>query len=60
MCKATVWKEFIYLLIWNYDHLILCADGCLFSLLVVKMKFQKGGVGFKEEILILKLTGLNL
>ena len=45
----TLSKEFIYVLVWNYDHLILCADGCL-SLLVVKMKFQKDGVGFEEEI----------
>ena len=37
----------------------LCADGCL-SPLVVKIKFQKDGVGFEEEILILKLMGLNL
>jgi hypothetical protein len=32
---------------------------CL-SLLAVKMKFQKDGVGFEEEICILKLMGLNL
>jgi len=43
------WKEFIYWFVWNSDHLILCADGCL-SHLAVKMKFQKYGVGFEEEI----------
>jgi hypothetical protein len=59
MWEVIVWKEFIYWLVWNADHLILCAYRCL-SLLVVKMKFRKDGVGFEEEIGILKLMGLNL